>query len=143
MPKVPNRCILNQQPGEGDLSALKPKDGTAPEHGLGETSAVAGSLMELRASVRFPVRMQIKIQTERGKEDAETINVSASGVLFAFSRPLDAGSIIEVEMIMPSNTMGTPQDVVVHCQGRVIRSYRKSPTQVEIATVIDNYRMIS
>lgn len=102
-----------------------------------------GSLMELRASVRFPVRMKLQIQTASGREDAETINVSASGVLFAFSRVLDAGSAIEVDMIMPSNTLGTAQDVRVHCQGRVIRSYQKTSTQVEVATVIDNYEMLS
>jgi hypothetical protein len=100
-------------------------------------------LMELRASVRFPVRMSVKIQTAEGRETAETINVSASGVLLAFSRTLEAGSSIEIEMIMPSNTMGTSQDVVVYCHGRVIRSYRKSPNHVEVATVIDNYQIIS
>jgi hypothetical protein len=99
--------------------------------------------MELRTSVRFPVRMPVKIQTDTGRENAETVNVSASGVLLAFSRALDAGSSIEIEMIMPSNTMGTSQDVVVYCHGRVIRSYRKSPTLVEVATVIDTYQIIS
>ncbi|HET9086518.1 MAG TPA: PilZ domain-containing protein [Acidobacteriaceae bacterium] len=99
--------------------------------------------MELRASVRFPVRMSVKIQTDTGRETAETVNVSASGVLLAFSRVLDAGSPIEIEMIMPSNTMGTSQDVVVYCHGRVIRSYRKSSTLVEVATVIDTYQIIS
>ncbi len=103
----------------------------------------ANPLIELRASVRFPVRMSVKIQTDLGKEDAETINVSASGVLLSFSRVLDAGSSIEIEMIMPSNTMGTSQDVVVYCHGRVIRSYRKSPSLVEVATVIDNYQIVS
>ena len=111
--------------------------------GSGENGVEIGSLMELRASVRFPVRMRVQIQTASGKEDAETINVSASGVLFAFSRVLDAGSTIEVDMIMPSTTLGTPQDVRVHCQGRVIRSYKKGPAQVEVATVIDHYEMLS
>lgn len=103
----------------------------------------SGSIMELRNSVRFPVRMRVKIQTDKGEEDAETINVSASGLLLAFSRVLDAGSSIEVEMIMPSATLGTPGDVRVHCCGRVVRSYRKSPEHVEVATIIDNYEMLS
>ncbi len=125
------------------MSVLKRQDGAIPIHGSGGSSAESGSPLELRASVRFPVRMKVQIQTANGKEDAETINVSASGVLFAFSRVLEAGSAIEVEMIMPSQTLGTPQDVRVHCHGRVIRSYRKGPAQVEVATVIDNYEMIS
>jgi len=87
--------------------------------------------------------MKVQVHTSNGREDAETINVSASGVLLAFTRMLDAGSAIEVEMIMPSNALGTPQDVRLHCQGRVIRSYRKGPTQVEVATVIDSYEMLS
>ncbi len=112
-------------------------------YGMAGEGVTPGSLLELRASVRFPVRMKVQIQTVNGKEDAETINVSASGVLLAFSRVLDAGSMIEVDMIMPSNTLGTDQDVRVHCHGRVIRSYRKGPAQVEVATVIDNYEMLS
>lgn len=112
-------------------------------HGPVTNGTEPGSLMELRASVCFPVRIKVQIQTATGREDAETINVSASGVLFAFSRVLDAGSVIEVDMIMPSTTLGTPQDVRVHCQGRVVRSYRKSATHVEVATVIDNYEMLS
>ena len=103
----------------------------------------SGSPMELRASVRFPVRMKVQIQTADGNEEAETINVSANGLLFTFSRVLDSGSAIDVDMIMPSNTLGTPADVRVHCRGRVVRCYRRSPTQVEVATVIDNYEMIS
>jgi hypothetical protein len=124
------------------LTALKPED-ELPRVPGAASSADSGSLMELRASVRFPVRMKVQIQTANGIEDAETINVSASGVLLAFSRVLDAGSVIEVDMIMPSSALGTPQDVRVHCQGRVIRSYRKSATHVEVATVIDNYEMLS
>jgi hypothetical protein len=103
----------------------------------------SGSVLELRNSVRFPVRMKVKIQTEKGEEEAETINVSATGLLLSFSRILEAGSSIEVEMIMPSATLGTSEDVRVHCCGRVIRSYRRSPEQVEVATVIDNYEMLS
>jgi hypothetical protein len=127
----------------GILSVLKPQDGATQVDGSAGNGVKPNSLLELRASVRFPVRMKVQIQTANGKEDAETINVSASGVLFAFSRVLDAGAPIEVDMIMPSNTLGTPQDVRLHCQGRVIRSYRRGPTQVEVATVIDNYEMLS
>jgi hypothetical protein len=125
-----------------ELSVLETSNGAIQVQEAGNSMG-PGSLLELRASVRFPVRMKVQIQTAIGKEDAETINVSASGVLFAFSRVLDAGSSIEVDMIMPSSTLGTAQDVRVHCLGRVIRSYRKSPTQVEVATVIDNYEMLS
>lgn len=125
------------------MSVLKRQDGATPMHSSGGGSVDAGSPIELRASVRFPVRMKVQIQTADGKEEAETINVSANGLLFAFSRVLEPGSAVDVEMVMPSRALGTPQDVRVHCHCRVIRSYRKGPTLVEIATVIDNYEMIS
>ena len=125
------------------MTTHKPEDAVSRVYGLAAKAKEPASLLELRASVRFPVRIKVQIQTANGKEDAETINVSASGVLFAFNRALDAGSSIEVDMIMPSTTLGTPQDVRVHCHGRVIRSYRKSATHVEVATVIDNYEMVS
>lgn len=126
------------------MAATKPHDGNSsagtPRIGAG---VQATSLVELRASVRFPMRLPIKVRAGRGTEVAETVNVSASGVLFTFSRSLDAGSIIEVEMTMPAQTLGTPQDVVVQCQGRVVRSYPKGPSRVEVATVIDEYQMLS
>lgn len=114
-------------------------------HSVDESAqkSMRGSVLELRNSVRFPVRMKVQIQTAQGTEEAETINVSASGVLLACSHLLDVGSAIEVEMIMPSTALGTPEDVRVRCQGRVIRSYRKSHALVEVATVIDNYEMLS
>lgn len=125
------------------MSVLKRQDGATQMHSSGGGGVDAGSPIELRASVRFPVRMKVQIQTAEGKEEAETINVSANGLLFAFSRILEPGSAVDVEMVMPSRALGTPQDVRVHCHCRVIRSYRKGPTLVEVATVIDNYEMIS
>lgn len=130
-------------PRSKELSASKSKIQAAAEHAAAVHAAKGNPLVELRASVRFPVRMKIHIKTDQGLEPAETINVSASGVLFVFPRPLDPDMLVEVDMIMPSQTMGMPQDVVVHCNGRVIRSYRKSDTQVEVAVVIDNYQMLS
>ena len=129
-------CISGSA-GSGNLIGVIPVHESAPK------SAHPGSVLELRNSVRFPVRMKVQIQTAQGSEEAETINVSASGVLLACSRVLDAGSAIEVEMIMPSTALGTPEDVRVRCRGRVVRSYRKGPARVEVATVIDNYEMLS
>ena len=141
---VTDRCILSSQKRLVSLAqpVLKNLSGVIPVHESAQ-NAHPGSVLELRNSVRFPVRMKVQIQTAQGSEDAETINVSASGVLLACSRILDAGSAIEVEMIMPSTALGTPDDVRVRCRGRVVRSYRKGPARVEVATVIDNYEMLS
>ncbi|HEX4020686.1 MAG TPA: PilZ domain-containing protein [Acidobacteriaceae bacterium] len=98
---------------------------------------------ELRTAVRFPMRLPVQIKADRGEEQAETINVSASGMLFAFERCLEMGSPIEFDLKMPAGSLGTEKDVVVHCVGRVVRCYRKGETDAEIAAVIDRYQMLS
>ncbi len=129
--------------GAGSVGSEESKLESVPVDESAQKNAHPGSLLELRNSVRFPVRMKVRIQTDTGEEDAETINVSASGLLLACSRILEAGSAIEVEMIMPSAALGTPDDVRVHCCGRVIRSSRRGPARVEVATIIDSYEMLS
>lgn len=125
------------------MSVLKRQDGVTPVRSSADDGGDAGSPVELRASVRFPVRMKVQVRAADGWEEAETVNVSANGLLFAFSRVLEPGSAVDVEMLMPARALGTPQDVRVHCHCRVIRSYKKGPTLVEVATVIDNYEMVS
>lgn len=98
---------------------------------------------ELRTAVRFPVRLPVQIQADRGIESAETINISAGGMLFAFERCLAKGSPIEFDMKMPAGSLGMEKDVIVHCVGRVIRCFRKGETDAEIAAVIDQYQMLS
>jgi len=98
---------------------------------------------ELRTAVRFPVRLPVQIQADRGVESAETINISASGMLFAFERCLAKGSPIEFDLKMPAGSLGMEKDVVVHCVGRVIRCFRKGEADAEIAAVIDRYQMLS
>lgn len=110
--------------------------------GAAPSAQEAGSLTELRTAVRFPVRLPVQIMAGRGEESAETINISASGMLFAFERCLDKGSAIEFDLKMPAGALGMEKDVVVHCVGRVIRCFRKGETTAEIAAVIDRYRML-
>ena len=124
-----------------DTMSEKYKEETVREEGsdsAGETSPT-----ELRTAVRFPVRLPVYIRADRGEELAETINISASGILFAFERCLAKGSAIEFDLKMPAGALGMEKDVVVHCTGRVIRCYRKGDKDAEIAAVIDQYRMLS
>ena len=113
------------------------------EQGTGPETVGKDQVNELRTAVRFPVRLPVQIKADRGDEQAETINISASGMLFAFERCLEAGSPIEFNLKMPAGSLGTDRDVVVHCVGRVIRCYRKGETDAEIAAVIDRYQMLS
>lgn len=99
--------------------------------------------IELRTAVRFPVKLPVQIRVGQGEETAETINISANGMLFSFERSLDKGSPIEFDLKLPAGALGMEKDVVVHCVGRVVRCYRKSESDAEIAAVIDEYQMLS
>jgi hypothetical protein len=72
---------------------------------------------------------------------ALTRNVSASGVLFEMNGPLDVGEDIRFSLRMPGTVLGTPHDVLVHCQGRVVRC-SMSQSQYQAAATIDDYQFV-
>jgi hypothetical protein len=76
-----------------------------------------------------------------GENDLEgkTCNVSASGVLFSLEKALKVGSDVRFSMRMPRETLGSPQDVVVHCKGRVVRCSSSHNEHLAAAT-IDEYQ---
>jgi PilZ domain len=108
------------------------------------TSTVVTSdrLIELRAAVRFPLRVPVTISTETGDLPAVTENISASGVLFELGTSLAVGSSLSFTIKMPAEAMGTPTDVVLHCTGRVVRctpDVKKEVQTTHVAAVIDKY----
>jgi hypothetical protein len=94
--------------------------------------------VELRAAVRFPLRIPIAVRTEAGDIAAMTVNISANGVLFEVPGQLLVGSIVSFTIPMPAAAMGTPEDVVVNCSGRVVRC-NESEKGWQAAAVIDKY----
>jgi hypothetical protein len=96
------------------------------------------SPVELRAAVRFPLRIPIAVRTEAGDVGAMTVNISANGVLFDVPGCLEAGSIVSFTIPMPAEAMGTPEDVVVNCSGRVVRC-NEIESGWQAAAVIDKY----
>jgi PilZ domain len=101
-------------------------------------SVPSESSIELRAAVRFPLCIPITISTELGDKSAMTENISAIGILFELAEPLNIGSSISFGIKMPAEAMGTPADVVVRCDGRVVRS-TSGETGWHVAAVIDKY----
>ena len=89
--------------------------------------------------MRFPLSLPVVLSAEDEKFDAVTSNVSASGVLFITDRAVTTGTLIGFSIGMPSEILGTPRDVLVHCRGRVVRCYA-SPTGYYTAATIDEYR---
>jgi hypothetical protein len=95
--------------------------------------------VEVRCAVRFPLSLPIRVITEGGEYEATTENISASGVLFRLKQDLGVASAVEFLLKMPASVLGTDQDVVLHCFGRVVRSY-EGAQQYHAAAVIDDYR---
>jgi hypothetical protein len=94
---------------------------------------------EVRCAVRFPLSLPVVLTTGEKDAEGETRNVSASGVLFALDKALRVGADIRFSMRMPRETLGSPQDVVVHCKGRVVRCSSSHNEHLAAAT-IDEYR---
>ena len=94
----------------------------------------------VRTAVRFPLRLQVSLQTPEGILEAMTENVSASGLLLVARKLPGVDTKVEFTMAMPSAIMGTSTDVKVHCVGRVVR-HQQSGTEQKAAVVIDEYSL--
>ena len=94
---------------------------------------------EVRCAVRFPLALPVVLSTGESDFEGNTRNISASGVLFALGEALRVGTDVRFSMRMPRETLGSPQDVVVHCTGRVVRCSSDHNEHLAAAT-IDDYR---
>ena len=95
---------------------------------------------ELRSSVRFPIKLPIAVRSDLvgAEQAAETQDISAGGVLFNVEAEMPVGSSISFSIAMPASVLGTPNDVLVNCVGRVIRSADENGRKC-VAAVIDEY----
>lgn len=105
-----------------------------------DEKAVAGT-QEVRCAVRFPLTLPVVVSTGDAELTAQTRNVSASGVLFEMDSPLLVGADIQFSMRMPGEVLGTSNDVLVHCHGRVVRC-SQSHCQTQVAATIDDYQFV-
>lgn len=115
--------------------------GTTPKsessHRVG--AQTAKGMQEVRCAVRFPLALPVLLEAGGGEFPALTRNISASGVLFELERRLEKGAEIRYSLRMPGPVLGTAQDVLVHCSGRVVRC-SLSQQQYLAAATIDEYR---
>ncbi len=96
--------------------------------------------LDLRNSVRFPLHFPVTITTLNEEYRAETIDISAGGVLFHTDASLGVGSSVEFSIEMPSDVLGLDHGVLVKCQGRVIRcSTATCAAGQHVAVAIDEY----
>ena len=94
---------------------------------------------EVRCAVRFPIALPVILTSGKGEIAALTRNVSASGVVFELEAPVQAGLEIRFSLRMPGTVLGTPRDVMVNCQGRVVRC-SKNQSNYQAAATIDEYQ---
>jgi hypothetical protein len=94
---------------------------------------------EVRCAVRFPIALPVVLSSGKGEIAALTRNVSASGVVFEMESSVQTGLEIHFSMRMPGPVLGTPHDVLVHCQGRVVRCSMNQSNYLAAAT-IDEYQ---
>ena len=96
-------------------------------------------MIDLRSSVRFPLRLPITIRTDDSREHfAETADISAGGVLFHMNTALPLGTIIHFRIVLPAAVLGATTDVMVNCTGRVVRCLEEKGKRA-VAAVIDEY----
>jgi hypothetical protein len=94
---------------------------------------------EVRCAVRFPLALPVILSSPHGEIAAVTRNVSANGVVFELEDPVQSGLEIHFSLRMPGAILGTPRDVLVQCQGRVVRC-SKNQSNFQAAATIDEYR---
>ena len=106
-------------------------------------------MSEARTGKRFPLELPIRFGAKKavGGKSATTADVSAAGVYIQGNTDLAVGSSIEFDISLPAKVLGTPNDVEVHCVGRVVRNEsvragERKGKKSGVACVIDQYKFI-
>jgi c-di-GMP-binding flagellar brake protein YcgR len=94
---------------------------------------------DLRNAVRFPLHLSVTLKTSTEEHRAQTIDISAGGILFRTETDVEVGSEVEFTVAMPGDVLGSDRDVLVRCQGRVVRCSEESSGR-SVAVVIDEYQ---
>ena len=94
---------------------------------------------DFRNAVRFPLHLPVTLKTSTEEYRAQTIDISAGGILFRTETDVEVGSVVEFTVAMPGDVLGSDRDVLVKCQGRVVRCSEDSSGR-SVAVVIDEYK---
>jgi hypothetical protein len=94
---------------------------------------------DLRNTVRFPLHLPVTLKTPTEEHRAETIDISAGGILFRTETEVEVGATVEFTIAMPGDVLGSDNDVLVQCRGRVVRCSEESSGR-SVAVVIDEYK---
>ena len=98
---------------------------------------------ETRRAQRFTLQMPVRYRLggERGWRHGETENVSSSGVLFRSQRAAEAGTLLELCLILPALSSGAAAQVI--CRGVIVRSALADNNDLTaVAVRILNFRLV-
>jgi|SRR5579884_688107 len=98
-----------------------------------------GEKPDFRNATRFPLHLPVALKTENGEYQAETRDISAGGVLFFTHAEIAVGGTVQFTIRMPGKTLGAVEDVLVQCDGRVVRNAEEGSGRI-VAVAIDEYR---
>ncbi len=84
------------------------------------------------------MKLAIQVLANDVRYEAVTEDISANGLLFVGEQLPKVDSKIEFTIAMPSEVMGSENDVTIHCSGRVVR-HQQEGNQQRAAAVIDEY----
>lgn len=99
----------------------------------------SGHKPDFRNAVRFPLHLPVTLRTSSQEYQAETRDISAGGILLHTERPITVGSTVQFTITMPGETLGSDKDILVRCEGRVVRCSEESKGRV-VAVAIDEYQ---
>lgn len=100
-------------------------------------------MTDARTGRRFPVKLPVRIGDSpvAAEHVGTTANISSSGAYFLLDSPVDVGSIIECEMMVPGKLIRAKKDVTIRCLARVVRTDNQGE-QTGVACVIDAYEFV-
>ena len=102
------------------------------------------SAAEQRKHRRYELSLDLEVKGRKRAQpiQTQTRDISARGLYFNFTEPLDVGSELSFELNLPPELSGG-KDVRVRCRGRIIRvDSLKGSHQVGVASTIETYEFI-
>jgi hypothetical protein len=99
----------------------------------------SGQKPDFRNAIRFPLHLPVALKTDSGEYKAETRDISAGGIMFFTQAQITVGAVVQFTIRMPGKTLGAEEDVLVQCDGRVVRNTEEGSGRM-VAVAIDEYR---
>jgi hypothetical protein len=106
---------------------------------------LSGSRGLLVRAPRFPLQMRVRYRgvEEKPWREAQTENISRSGVLFHVEELMALDTPVEMLLFLPAELSGQPA-AAIHCRGEIVRQVAPEVPEVApaLAARIRDYRLL-